>query len=113
MLLQTFKNKYRPRIIKYLIKNRNKRVYVSEVAAMLKISKGSAFVNLSELEESGILSHRWETIKIKGKVRRGLAPIKLVKSYTLNPHFTNIVRNTIESLLKETKPLKRGAHSES
>jgi len=96
VLLQTFKNEYRPRIVKYLLEkesNPHEGAYISEVAEKLKISKGSAFVNLSELEEAGVLLHKWE-------LKKGNGTPKAVKVYTVNPRLDKNVKDTIEKLVK-------------
>jgi hypothetical protein len=88
---------FRLRIIKYLLgkeSNPHEGAYISEVAETLKMSKGSAFVNLSELEEAGILVHKWE-------LKKGRGTQKAVKVYSLNPDLSTHFKETIETLVKE------------
>lgn len=96
-LLEIFKNERRLRIIKYLLaKGNNPRegAYISEIGKKLNISKGTAFVNLSELERAGILVHTWE-LKEEDSTK------KAVKVYHLSPKLPANVRGSIEKLVKE------------
>lgn len=95
-LLQVFKNKHRPRIVAYLIE-KHQGTHVSDVSKKLGISKGSTFVNLSELEAAGVLVHRW-ALKKKEKTRMA------VKIYSLNPKLPRSIKDTIKRLVTDGKP---------
>jgi len=41
--------------------------YISKVAKQLKVNKRTVLMNLSTLEDSGLVTSKWKTIKVKGK----------------------------------------------
>jgi len=56
---EVFKNDKRSTIVNFLFQKKD-GAYISEVAKKLKISKGSAFANLGELEKARVVVHHWE-----------------------------------------------------
>lgn len=72
-----FRNPVRPRLLQLVVESK-KPMYISDAARRLKISKRTALLNFSELEDEGLLKSEWKVIEVDERPT-------LVKAYRINP----------------------------
>jgi DNA-binding transcriptional ArsR family regulator len=81
LLSTIFRSEIRPKILR-AVATSEEPTYISKVAKQLKVNKRTVLVNLSTLEDRGLVKSRWKTIKVKGKPT-------LVKQFTVTPLVDN------------------------
>ena len=81
ILSTIFRSEIRPKILR-AVATSDEPAYISKVARQLKVNKRTVLVNLSALEDRGLVKSYWKTIKVKGKPT-------LVKQFTVTPLVDN------------------------